>query len=34
MISDFFDIGFSPESFDRKEYCSVLDAMEDTLNEH
>ena len=34
MISDFFDIGFSPESFDRKEYCRVLDAMEDTLNEH
>ena len=34
MISDFFDIGFSPESFDRKEYCRVLDAMEETLNEH
>ena len=33
MIADFFDIGFSPESFDRKEYCRVLDAMEDTLND-
>ena len=33
MIADFFDIGFSPESFDRKEYCRILNAMEDTLND-
>ena len=33
MIADFFDIDFSPESFDRKEYCRILNAMEDTLND-